>query len=366
MNQTSATVCVCATPDQDMDGVIDETPCGSSPTDPALRPERIDPPFLGVDDDGDGQVDEPLPPGALNYDCDGDGYRGSAENNVYAPNTRGDQDACGSDSSPHQSPPTPIGWPADIKGGSFSGDRLDVADLASFVTPVRRINTSPGDPGFDVRWDVVPGSTFGKVINLQDLASINVLLPPMLGTQRAFNGQLCRWLKTDIDGDGVIDEASCGGNPTNPSRRPERIDGAFAGVDDDGDTLVDEMLPANSGIYDCDGDGYRGSVEDHVFSPAARGDQDPCGISGWPADFVGGAFSDNKVHISDLATFVTPVRHLGTSPGDPGYGVRWDLIPGSTFGKAINVQDLASVTGLYPPMLAGARAFNGPVCPYSP
>jgi hypothetical protein len=137
-------------------------------------------------------------------------------------------------------------------------------------------------------------------------------------------------------------------------------------VDDDGDTLVDEMLPANSGIYDCDGDGYRGSVEDHVFSPVARGDQDPCGNSGWPADFVGGAFSDNKVNISDLATFITPVRHLGTSPGDPGYGVRWDLIPGSTFGKAINVQDLASLTGLYPPMLAGARAFNGPPCSWSP
>ena len=365
-SQASAAVCICITPDQDLDGVIDETPCGSSATDSSRRPERIDGPFVGVDDDGDGQVDEGLPPGALSYDCDGDGYIGSAENNVYAPNTRGDQDACGSDSSPHQSPATPIGWPGDVKGGSFSGDRLDVADLASYITPVRRLNKSPGDAGFDVRWDIVPGSTFGKVINLQDLASISALIPPMLGSVRAFSGPLCRWPTTDLDGDGVIDEASCGGNSTNASRRPERIDGAFAGVDDDGDTLVDEMLPPNVGIYDCDGDGYESSTENHVFAPAIRGDQDPCGNSGWPADLVGGAFSANKVDVVDLANFVTPVRHLNTSPGDAAYAPRWDLVPGTTFGKVINVQDLASLTSLLPPMLANARAFNGPPCPWSP
>lgn len=46
---------------------------------------------------------------------------------------------------------------------------------------------------------------------------------------------------TDSDGDGVFDEdeAMCGGDPYNDQIRPERIDGVFANVDDDGDTQVD-------------------------------------------------------------------------------------------------------------------------------
>ena len=84
----------------------------------------------------------------------------------------------------------------------------------------------------------------------------------------------------DDDNDGVADvaEQNCGGNATNPNIRPERIDDSFTGKDDDGDTVVDEALPGGASGFDCDGDGYKGSAEDHVFSPAARGDQDACGI----------------------------------------------------------------------------------------
>src|SRR2546427_2201946 len=39
---------------------------------------------------------------------------------------------------------------------------------------------------------------------------------------------------TDVDGDGVIDEIPCGSDPNNASSRPERIDGVFAGADDNG------------------------------------------------------------------------------------------------------------------------------------
>ena len=60
-------------PDSDGDGVydVDEGPCGGDPLNPLLRPERLDGPFHNVDDDGDTDVDEPLPTGSEDYDCDG-------------------------------------------------------------------------------------------------------------------------------------------------------------------------------------------------------------------------------------------------------------------------------------------------------
>jgi hypothetical protein len=169
----------------------------------------------------------------------------------------------------------------------------------------------------------------------------------------------------DADADGVVDETPCGANPADPTKRPERIDPPFAGIDDDGDTQVDEALPANTGAYDCDGDGYRGSTEDHVFAPTVRRDQDACGNTGWPADLIGGSYSGNKVNVQDLASYVTPVRRLNSSPGNSRFNVRWDVVPGTTWGEHINVQDIASITTLYPPMLR-VRAFNGPPCPWAP
>jgi hypothetical protein len=43
-----------------------------------MRPERI---FAtpDIDDDGDGMIDEALPPGAEGVDCDGDGCIGTVE-----------------------------------------------------------------------------------------------------------------------------------------------------------------------------------------------------------------------------------------------------------------------------------------------
>jgi hypothetical protein len=46
-----------------------------------------------------------------------------------------------------------------------------------------------------------------------------------------------------------------------------------------------------------------------------------------------------------------------------------DLVPGTTFGQEINVQDLAAMTSGAtgsPPMLEGVRAFGGPACPTPP
>jgi hypothetical protein len=197
----------------------------------------------------------------------------------------------------------------------------------------------------------------------------------------------------DDDNDGVSDaaESPCGGDPldvTPPLSRPERIDGPFAAVDDDGDTLVDEALPGGASAFDCDGDGYTGSAEDHVTSylvgPIGSADQKTCQeydsafpntaahvrpSQRWPSDIASGPFSGNKVNVQDLGAFITPNRYLNQDVGTDPADVRFDLLPGSAFGFEINVADVAAITSGAsgsPPMLGGSRAFNGPVCPWPP
>lgn len=116
-------------------------------------------------------------------------------------------------------------------------------------------------------------------------------------------------------------------------------------------------------VLDMDNDGYVRTTEEHVGTDPA----DPCGTTAWPADLVGGAFSQNQVDIVDLGSFVGPVRYintnLGTNPGDN----RWDVVPGSgPLSVDINLIDVSNVATVSPAMLGGARAFNGPPCPYSP
>ena len=174
----------------------------------------------------------------------------------------------------------------------------------------------------------------------------------------------------DDDGDGLSDafERACGiASADADSVAAETIAPPFAGTDDDGDSQVDEWLPATSGVYDCDRDGYTGLVETHVFAQTTIRDQDSCGTGDWPADLIGGAFSGNKVNTQDLATFLGPVRHLNTDVGASPGNVRWDVLPGSgVLPFDINVQDLATIVTLSPPMLGGEKAFNGPVCPWPP
>jgi hypothetical protein len=172
-------------PDDDNDKVydIDEQNCGGNATNGAIRPERTD---LPGDDNSNGQTNEALPAGSQNYDCDGDGFKGTTESHVGTSN----QDPCGSS-----------GWPADINSTGLSTNKLDIQDLASFVAPVRRLNTSPGDLDFNARWDLIPGTTIGDHINVTDLSAavsgqtgyppMFAPLPPATGG-RAF-GQTCPW-----------------------------------------------------------------------------------------------------------------------------------------------------------------------------
>jgi len=197
----------------------------------------------------------------------------------------------------------------------------------------------------------------------------------------------------DNDGVGDADETACGSDPLDvipPLSRPERVDGVFAGVDDDGDIAVDEALPGGASGFDCDGDGYKGSAEDHVYSylPQTNGDQKTCQeydlshpnpnvdikpSKRWPSDFnkaLSPLNSFNRITINDLTPFLAPVRYFGTNMGANPGDVRWDLSPGpGLFLTDINIVDLTALiagpTG-NPPMLGGARAFGGPACPWPP
>jgi hypothetical protein len=106
---------------------------------------------------------------------------------------------------------------------------------------------------------------------------------------------------------------------------------------------------------DGDGDGYFDDAEWHVGThPAVK-----CGIDGWPADLYVTGLSFNKVTLQDFTSFAVPVRHLNTSVGDPGYSVRWDLVPGRSIqAKDISLQDLTSIPLSRPPMLNGANPLN--------
>jgi hypothetical protein len=119
---------------------------------------------------------EPTPPPTA--DSDGDGYTNGEEAHIgtmwNAP--------CGTD-----------GWPSDLVDAGQSSNKLDVQDMTSFVAPVRRISSSPGDAAYDARWDLVPGGTVGGQISSTDMAALTFGAsgyPPMFAGERAF-GKTC-------------------------------------------------------------------------------------------------------------------------------------------------------------------------------
>jgi hypothetical protein len=153
--------------DGDCDGTVDSD--DNCPVDDNPSQEDSDEDLLG-------DACDPCP---TNADCDGDGYKDGDEFPFIGTNP---EDPCGQNA-----------WPSDLVSSGFSFNKLDIVDLASFVTPVRRMNTNLWEDGFDARWDLRPGSTFGAQINVQDL-SVTVTGatggPPMFGGQRAF-GRTC-------------------------------------------------------------------------------------------------------------------------------------------------------------------------------
>ena len=110
-----------------------------------------------------------------------------------------------------------------------------------------------------------------------------------------------------------------------------------------------------------------------IHGGATDRDQDPCDVDGWPSELnasTGPPDSFNRVNILDITSFLVPVYYLGTNVGTNPGDVRWDLTPGAgTFLTDINIQDItAMIAGASgnPPMLGGAKALEGPVCPFAP
>jgi hypothetical protein len=154
--------------------------------------------------------------------------------------------------------------------------------------------------------------------------------------------------------------------------------------------LEDEPLPPGASGFDCDGDGYTGAEEGHVYSYAGQttGDQKTCQEYDmafpnpnaevrpslrWPADLnlsPGPIDSFNRINLLDLTTLLAPTRYFDTNVGTNASDVRFDLTPGpGLFMTDINIEDLtALLAGAKgnPPMLGGVRAFDGPACPYAP
>lgn len=133
-----------------------------------------------VDDDGDTIVNDGCPQvgnlseGAFNIGTD--------------PNGR-----CSEGVEPGPSPE----WPSDLVSGGIpdSTDAITITDLTSFLAPARRLDTSPGDAGFDARWDLTPGrGIFANWIVINDLTALIAGTsgnPPMFGGERAFSGPMC-------------------------------------------------------------------------------------------------------------------------------------------------------------------------------
>jgi hypothetical protein len=182
----------------------------------------------------------------------------------------------------------------------------------------------------------------------------------------------------DEDGDGYgegFDNCPLIFNPSQGDNDSDG-DGDACDPDDDNDTVPDvsdncllESNPSQANwdadalgdaCEDTDDDGYIDSDEAHVGT--APGVQ--CGFNGWPADLWSAGWSGNRVDVQDIVSFLVPTRIIDTSPGNPNYDVRWDLVPGSggVLTQDINVQDIISIIILRPPMLGGEKAL-GQDCP---
>jgi len=151
-----------------------------------------------TDDDADSSVNDGCPvvnvlcpvEGCPGIDTDGDGYTDEAEMSIGT-------DALGR-CEVGAAPAMSTDWPSDLVSGGIpdSTDRITLVDVLSFTAPVYRINTYPGHPGFDRRWDLQPGTTVGTnwISNTDVLmltANTAAGYPPMFGGGRAFNGPAC-------------------------------------------------------------------------------------------------------------------------------------------------------------------------------
>ena len=89
-------------------------------------------------------------------------------------------------------PSVSAAWPSDIVSGGvpLSTDRVTITDLTSFLAPALRLNSRPGQPNFNARWDLRPGPAIGtNWIQINDLTSMfagSSGYPPMNNGNKVF------------------------------------------------------------------------------------------------------------------------------------------------------------------------------------
>jgi CSLREA domain-containing protein len=214
--------------------------------------------------------------------------------------------------------------------------------------------------GFYAAGDIGANPNLGALQNNGGTTNTRALLPGSAAIDAETHGGDC--FSTDQRGIarpqgaacdiGAFEAAGAGPTPTPPPTPPPTP------------SPSPSPTPTPPPTSDNDGDGWTASAESLI----GTGPGDPCGNNGWPADLVPGGIQPNTLNLQDFGSFVTPVRRLGTSVGDPGFSARWDLIPGSTVGEHINITDIAALvvgSSGYPPMFGGQRAY-GMTCPFPP
>jgi CubicO group peptidase (beta-lactamase class C family) len=167
----------------------------------------------------------------------------------------------------------------------------------------------------------------------------------------------------DTDVDGVTDSADTDDDNDGYSDTIERrypLCGNGLNDDSADDVTIDDGCPA--------GPAQSGAFSEGEFR-ITTWNGDPCGLQSWPSDFISGGVPDstNRVNVLDLSSFLAPSRRLDSNPGSAAFSSRWDLVPGKGFfATFININDMSALlagSSGFPPMLGGARAFSGPVCP---
>jgi hypothetical protein len=158
--------------DSDLDGYSDAAEAGT----PLCGDARNEDGIIAFGASDDSVVDDGCPGGPQQ-----EGAYSESQFNIGTSPT----DACGTD-----------GFPPDFVSGGIpnSTNAVNVTDLTSFLAPTRRLDTSPGHPSFNQRWDIVPGrGLFTSWINVNDLTSVLTIKPPAApwNGSRAFGGPAC-------------------------------------------------------------------------------------------------------------------------------------------------------------------------------
>ena len=159
-----------------------------------------------LDEDGDGFPNDGCPAvtavGVNPADSDRDGFTDEAERFIGT-DALGTCQAGAFGVAPTGNAST--GWPTDLASSipppaaGTGTDRETVTDVLAFTTPVYRINTRPGDPGYSPRFDLLFGPS-GAAANANWIVVGDVLtmtastpsgFPPMRQGVRAFNNYAC-------------------------------------------------------------------------------------------------------------------------------------------------------------------------------